>query len=314
MCALFILRIWLLRVEQKATISPELLAWLKDMTESSRRVDEKLTQNMDMFHKRLDHAADALNKVSHSIGEFTAIGRSMQELQEFLQSPKLRGNLGEQVLQELLRQTLPPDMFTLQYSFSSGSRVDAIVKTTQGMVPIDSKFPMSSFDLMYATVDEKERITHRKSFIQDVKKHIQAIAGKYIRPSEGTLDYALMYIPSESVYYEIIREPSLFDEGTRQRVIPVSPMSFYAYVKVILVSHEGARIQSQAKEILSGLREIQQMFSQTESAMTTLHKHLGNAYHQSSQASHALSQLGSKIATTSSLSLPEVTLPSEKAP
>lgn len=302
---LVILRVWLSRFEEKTKISEELTQWLKDMGESNRQVDRKLTQNMDMFNKRLDKAAEVISGVQKSIGEFSEIGRSMQQLQEFLQSPKLRGNIGEQVLKELLAQYLPEGIYELQFSFRNGDRVDAIIKTTQGIIAIDSKFPLSSFKQMMESNADDLKEKYKRDFVRDVKKHIISISQKYIVASEGTLDYALMYIPSESVYYEIINNSELYDFASEMRIVPVSPMSFYAYLKVILISHEGARIQKQAKEILATLQSMRQDYSKTQDAFSILNKHIGNAYNQSSNLAQNLNILGQKIESSASLSLPE---------
>ena len=195
---LVILRFWLNKLEAKTKLSDELIEWLKS---STSQIDSKLNENMKMFNTRLDNAARVIGNVQRSIGEFSEIGRSMQELQEFLSSPKLRGNIGEQVLKELLSQYFPKGTFQLQYTFQNGEKVDAVIKTSQGMIPIDSKFPMENFRRLLKETDKQTKEKIKKEFISDVKKHIQTIAKKYIVVTEGTLDYALMYIPSESVYY-----------------------------------------------------------------------------------------------------------------
>lgn len=302
---LVVVRMWFNRIEEKTKVSDELTQWLKQMSESNRQVDQKLTHNMDMFNSRLDKAAQAMMGVQKSIGEFSEIGRSMQQLQQFLQSPKLRGNIGEQVLKELLSQSLPSDSYALQYGFKNGERVDAVIKTTQGLIAIDSKFPLSTFKKMMEENNEAQKELLQKEFIRDVKKHINAISKKYILVGEGTLDYALMYIPSESVYYEIINNGDLYDYSSEMRIVPVSPMSFYAYLKVILISHEGARIQKQAKEILSTLQSMKKDYEKTEEAVSVLSRHISNAYNQSSNVVQNLSKLGQKIESTSALTTGE---------
>lgn len=299
------MRMWLKSLEEKSKVSDELVAWLKDLgsrvDKQTEQMDRKMEHNMDMFNKRLDNAAKVIGDVQKSIGEFSEIGRSMQQLQEFLQSPKLRGNIGEQVLKELLAQSLPPDTFILQYGFANGQKVDAIIKTSQGLIPIDSKFPISSFKKMINidNAEEKERI--KKEFEKEVKVHIKSISQKYILTGEGTIDYALMYIPSESVYYELINSGDLYDYAAEMRVVPVSPMSFYAYLKVILISFEGQRIEKQAKDILSVLQSMKKDYEKADEAMSVLQKHIANAYNQSSAVSKNLMVLGQKIESTGSL-------------
>src|SRR5581483_4681099 len=192
-------------------------------------------------------------QVSKNIGEMSEIGRGMQDLQEFLRSPKLRGNIGEHILKELLGQMLPKQSFHLQYGFKNGTIVDAAIKTEAGLIPIDSKFPMENFRKMNAAKTDAEKNVAEKDFASDVKKHIDAISKKYILTDEGTIDYALMYVPSEAVYYEIVNTATLFDYASNHRVLPVSPMTFYAYLRAILAGFEGQRISQKAQEILSSI-------------------------------------------------------------
>jgi len=287
-----------MKLEEKTKLSEELVSWLKDLGESNRQVDSKLTHNMDMFNQRLDKAAQSMQGVQKSIGEFSEIGRSMKQLQEFLQSPKLRGNIGEQVLKELLAQSLPSETYSLQYEFKNGQRADAIVKTSQGLIAIDSKFPLTGFKKMAEVNDQKEKEILKREFVRDIKRHIASISSKYIQAAEGTLDYALMYVPSESVYYEMLNLEELYDYAASMRVVPVSPLSFYAFLRVILISHEGARIQSKTKEILNVLQSIRKDFERTDESLSVLNKHISNAYNQSSNLTQNFSRLGQKIDST----------------
>ena len=268
---------------------------------SQRSADENYKRNMEFFNQRLDKAAETMMHVQKAIGEFSEIGRSMKNLNEFLQSPKLRGNIGEQVLRELLSQSLPHEAFVLQYQFLSGERVDAVVKTTQGLIAIDSKFPISAFRLMSDAENEALKDMKRRDFVRDVKKHIASISKKYILPTEGTMDYALMYIPAESIYYEIINNAELYDFATESRIIPVSPMSFYAYLKVILVSLEGQRIHTEVRSIMQSLQGMRNDFSKVDNAMSLLHKHINHAYVQSGNVVEEVARLGRKIDSTAQL-------------
>jgi DNA recombination protein RmuC len=299
--SLIIIRTWILDLKRNSSVSDEVVSWLKETNLTQRHTDEKIRQNMDMFNQRLDKASVAMMGVQKALGEFSEIGRSMQSLQEFLQSPKLRGNIGEQVLKELLAQSLPPDAYIFQYQFLSGERVDAVIKTSQGMISIDSKFPMATFKTLSDSVSQDEKNTLKKDFIRDVKKHINSISKKYILPSEGTMDYALMYIPAESVYYEIINTQELYDFASQLRVIPVSPMSFYAYLKVILVSLEGQRIHKEVNTIMRSLQSMRNDFSKVDEAILLLHKHVNHAHAQSSNVIDAVNSLGKKIDATCSL-------------
>src|SRR3989344_2062293 len=176
-----------------------LIEWLKTMQTSfdqnAKTMNFTLLSNSKQLNDRLDNAARVIAQVSKNIGEMSEIGRSMKELQEFLRSPKLRGNIGEQVLKELLSQLLPKQSFNLQYAFKNGAIVDAAIKTEAGIIPIDSKFPMENFRKMHSENSESDKKAVEREFVSDVKKHIDDIAKKYILPAEGTIDYALMYVP-----------------------------------------------------------------------------------------------------------------------
>ena len=296
---LFIIRLWLNQIEEKSKVSSELVEWLKSSTTS---VDQKLSRQMEMFNTRLDKAAYVIAQVQKNIGEFSEIGRSMKELQEFLSSPKIRGNIGEQILKDLLKQYFPKDSYKLQYGFKNGEKVDAVIVTSQGLIPIDSKFPLENFKKFTKSEEAKERQEFKKLFISDVKKHISDIAKKYILPDEKTVDYALMYIPSENVYYEIINDDELFDFSGSKMVLPVSPMSFYAYIKAILLSFEGQKIEEKAKQVITLLNAIKKDYQRTEENLLVLNKHIVNAYNQSSQVTKNFQSLGQKLTSTNLLS------------
>lgn len=303
---LLIIRLWLNKIEEKTQGFDGLIELFKDLSRrvdsSTIQIDQKLSKNIEMFNSRLDKAAYVIGEVQKSIGEFSEIGRSMNELQEFLQSPKLRGNIGEQVLKELLAQYFPKHSYALQHTFKNNEKVDAVIKTSQGMIPIDSKFPMENFRKMMKEVNQEAKKKLTKDFTADVKKHIIDISRKYILVEEGTSDYALMYIPSESVYYEIINNTELFDFSGQKRVLPVSPMSFYAYMKAILMSYEGQRIQSQAKEILEILKAIKKDYEKSEESLSTLGKHITNSYNQMAAVTKNFLSLGQKLSSTQLLS------------
>ncbi|MEK7495632.1 MAG: DNA recombination protein RmuC [Patescibacteria group bacterium] len=286
---LFIIRQWLNQLEEKTTLSSDIVEWLKT---SNLSVDQKLSKNLEIFAS-----------VQKSIGEFSEIGRSMKELQEYLTSPKLRGNIGEHVLKELLAQNFPKSSYKLQYHFKTGSIVDAVLITSQGLIPIDSKFPIDTFKKIARATNKDEIASIKKDFERDVKKHVDDIARKYILAEEKTVDYAIMYVPSESVYYELINNESVFDYAGQNRVLPVSPMSFYAYIKAILISFEGEKIETKAKEILKILQAIKKDYQKTDEAFSVLNKHVTNAYNQSSQVAKTFSSLGQKLESTNLMTI-----------
>lgn len=267
---------------------------------------ETLQRHTKDLNERLDKAAEVIARVQRNIGEISEIGRGIKELQEFLRSPKLRGNIGEQVLREILQQMLPKQSFHLQYTFQSGVTVDAAIKTTSGIIPIDSKFPLANFRKMITAEKEEERQKWRQEFVRDVRKHIRDIASKYILTDEGTIDYALMYLPSESVYYEVVNNPELFDYAGEHRVLPVSPMTFYAYLKAILMSFEGQKIEARARQILQAIQAVQQDYNKVAEGLSLLGRHLQNAYNQMQNVFSRFTLLGQKLSSTQSLGEGEV--------
>lgn len=301
----FLFKKWLSEISEKNKPSEELLEWLKStnqrMDDQNRTILRSLQSNTNSLNERLDNAARVIAGVQRNIGEMSEIGRGMKDLQEFLRSPKLRGNIGEQVLKELLTQILPKQSFNLQHTFKSGVVVDAAIKTANGIIPVDSKFPLENFRAMNSAKSEAEKDSAKKEFVRDVKKHVDDISKKYILTEEGTIDYALMYITSESVYYEIVNNSSLFDYCGAKRVLPVSPTTFYAYLRAILMSFEGQKIEKRAKQILAAIRAIQKDYLKVQDNLSTLGKHVNNTYNMMNQTVTSFTHLGQKISSTGSL-------------
>ena len=242
-----------------------------------------------------------LEDLNQKIGEISEVGRGIKSLQEFLQSPKLRGNIGEQVLRDMIGQTFPKNSFHLQYQFRSGVKVDAALKTDAGLLCIDSKFPMENFTLMHKGETEAMRAAAKKDFIADVKRHVSDISRKYILPEEGTLDFALMYIPSESVYYEIANMNDLMEFARRSRVYPVSPNTLYAHLQVLLLSFQGKELEQKSREVFRLLRAIQKDYEKVGDNLNVLGKHVGNAYNTMSTVSGSFSLLGQKLSRTQAI-------------
>ena len=280
----------------------------KNVEEGNRRQDDlyktfitTLQKNSSDLNERLDKAAYVIQGVQKEIGTMSEIGRSMKDLQEYLASPKLRGNLGEQVLSQALQQLLPKDLYELQHTFKSGEKVDAIVRLNDYIIPIDSKFPVENYRAMNKAEKETDKEEFKKLFVKDVKKHIDDIARKYILTDEKTVDYAIMYVPSEGIYYEMITNQKLFDYSNQQRVLLVSPTSFYAYLKAILMSFQGQTIQQKAREIINILTATRKDYEKVEEALAVLEKHLTNAYNQLQNVGKFFMRLGQKLEGTKML-------------
>lgn len=273
----------------------------KTLQQSDKNLTDTLLKTSSSLNKRLDKAAEVIGSLQKEAGQFSAISESMRDLQAFLKSPKLRGNIGEQVLTDLISQIFPKKSFYLQYSFKSGHKVDAAIKTDAGILPIDSKFPMENFQKIVGGKTKEERDIARKEFQKDVKKHIEDISKKYILPEEGTMDFALMYVPSEPVYYEIANNTHLSDYARLKRVYPVSPTTLYAHLQMILLSFEGKKIEKRSQEIFRLLRAIQKDYGKVENHLTTLGGHINNAYNKFSEVTGVFTHLGQKLSSTDRL-------------
>jgi DNA recombination protein RmuC len=272
------------------------------LTEQLRVINEQVNQQLQLVNQqlqnssgqigqRLDSAAKVIGEVRENIGKLSKaseqiyeVGKNIATLQEILRPPKLRGGLGEQFLGELLSQILPPQFFTLQFQFSSGERVDAVVKLGEKLVPIDSKFPLDNFRKMIECKTDDERKVSLRVFYRDVRKHIDEIATKYIVPKEGTYDFALLYIPAENVYYETITKDESFGEekgvlnyALNKKVIPVSPNSFYAYLQVIILGLKGLKIEEHAREIQTLLAGLGKDLKDFQEDFRLVGKHITDA-------------------------------------
>jgi len=278
-----------------------LLEWLKTMQKSvdanSSHMVRTLQENSRQLNERLDKAAMAMRDVGKEVGEMSEIGRSMRELQDFLKSPKLRGNIGEHVLKDLISQTFPKNSFNLQYQFKSGEKVDAAIKTDGGILPIDSKFPMENFQKMTKSKSEEEVNLYKKEFTKDIKKHIDTISKKYILPDEGTMDFALMYVPSETVFYEVVNSDDLMEYARKARIYIVSPSTLYAHLQTILLSFEGKKIEQESREVFRILRALQIDYEKVNDSIDVLGKHIGNASNQFSNVQKGVHMLGNKLSS-----------------
>ena len=278
------------------------LQLLRESMDSTRdSVNTSLSTNTSDIQARLTHATSVIGELKREAGAFSEVSRSMQELHQFLRSPKLRGNIGEMVLKDLISQMFPNSSFTLQHAFKSGDKVDLIIRTDAGLLPIDSKFPMENF-LKMSSAGKNEHQAYKRAFIRDIKTHVRAISRKYILPAEDTLDFALMYIPSESVFYELVSEDELMSYAREKRVYPVSPNTLYAALQTILLSFEGRKIEKKAKEVFRLLRALGKDYELAETSMNTLGSHLHNASGKFTELEKNMTKISRKLDTTNSLS------------
>ena len=244
--------------------------------------------------------AQKLGSLENAALQMQEIGREVTSLKSILHAPKLRGNFGEYLLYNLLKDTLPPKNFATQFAFSDGATVDAIIRLGKHIIPVDSKFPLESFERYLAAKDSESKKKAKSEFSRSVKSRIDEISKKYIRPEEGTFDFALMYIPSEGVYYEILTNDTskgweIFDYAMKGRVIPVSPNTFYAYLMSVVYGLKGLKIEEQASSIIKKISGIQKIFADFNEELFTLGKHLTNASAKFGEVSDKAKKIGNQI-------------------
>jgi len=272
--------------EQVSALTQQLNERMKETATTLQNTQSSVGQRLDNATQVVGELQRKLGNLEESSKKIYELGQGLSELKDILKNPKLRGNMGEFFLEDLLRQILPPDHYKIQHSFRSGETVDAVINLGNSLVSIDSKFPLETFvRLVQIGDDEPDRKKkEKKAFVSAIKKHAEAISKKYILPNEGTFDFALMYIPAENIYYEtIIRDDLIDDEGSLyahllgKKVIPVSPNSLYAYLQVIVLGLRGLKIQESAKQILNDLARLSGDLGKFRDDYSILGKHLKNA-------------------------------------
>ncbi len=277
------------------------------------KVFGQLSQRLDIMSQSLQNANSAINSslgnatnifgdVQKSLGQLTAsnqqimeISKDISSLQELLRAPKFRGQFGEIFLENLLAQVLPKEYFAIQYRFRSGEAVDAVIKLGERLVPVDAKFSLENFQKIGDTSDENAKNVAKKKFVQDIKNRIDEIASKYILPEENTYDFALMYIPAENVYYEVIIKEELFPYCAAKKVIPVSPNTFYAYLQVICLGLKGLKIEENAKHILKNLSMLSNEINKFRDDFELLGKHVTNAHSKFEDSQKRLDRFSDKL-------------------
>ena len=271
------------RLDALAAAQLELPRALAEGRAAQTHADGEQLRTLADLRERLAQLGEATRRVE-------AVGATVAEVQQLLKVPKLRGTLGETWLEELLREVLPAPLFTMQYAFRSGERVDAVLRLGGRLVPVDAKFPLEACQRMLQAEGDAA-IRERREFRRSLRARVDEIATKYIRPDEGTYEFALMYVPAENVYYEaVVRGEDLADDGSvvgyalGRKVIPVSPNTFYAYLSAILHGLRGLEVEERAREILAALGALALDFGRFQRAYELVGTHLGNAQRQHEEA------------------------------
>ena len=205
------------------------------------------------------------------------IGGSIEQLDKILRAPKGRGNMGEESLAEMLQQVFPPHMIRLQHRIDASKVVDAAVKTTAGILPIDAKYPLPAYESIMNAETDEQRVTAQKQFYSDVKKRVDEVH-KYIDPSAGTTRFAVLYLPNEGMYYEaMIRGVVVPEHAKKKQVLVVSPGTLYYVLQIIMYAQQSQEYAKHAEKALRELDAVTGYAVKLESELGVLGKHIGNA-------------------------------------
>jgi DNA recombination protein RmuC len=252
-----------------SAVSKESRETLENVTRESREILAKVT---DQFNEMSKHSQESTKQVVHKLTQLdetnkqvVGFSEQLKSLQDILKNPKQRGVLGEYYLEETLKNVLPPNSYQMQYGFKNGEIVDAVVFVDKKVIPIDSKFSLENYERLLNCNDPEERVKIAKSFKEDLKKRIDETA-KYVRPDEGTVDFAFMFIPSESIYYDLlvnkvgattVSSRDLIEYAFKDKhVVIVSPTSFLAYLQTVLQGLRALEINENAKKIQKNVEKL----------------------------------------------------------
>lgn len=280
------------------------------LSETHKATQEQIKNTMQTVHgitgqsaKQIADVVAGLTKLEETNKQVVNFSAQLQNLQDILKNPKQRGVLGEYFLEETLKNVLPPNSYQMQYKFKNGEIVDAVVFVKNKIIPVDSKFSLENYEKILNTSDNEARERYIKQFKNDLKFRIDETA-KYVRPEESTMDFAFMFIPSESIYYDLlsgsvgmVSSRDLIDYAFKDKhVIIVSPTSFLAYLQTVLQGLRALQIEESAKEIRNNVEKLGKHMNAYEDYFKRLGGHLGTVVNTYDHASKEFKKIDKDIA------------------
>jgi DNA recombination protein RmuC len=259
-------------------------------------LDGRLLSTQTSAGETAAQIADKLARVEKSSESMLERANDLKRLEQALRPPKARGGFGELLLANLLADILPSSAYALQHGFASGERVDAVVRVEK-LLPVDAKFPLDNVHRVIDAEGDEQRVLAQRALARDVKLHVDAIATKYIKPAEGTYDFAFMYLPAETVYYEIAcgGTGELQRYALERRVFPVSPATFHAYLTMIVMGLRGLQIERHAQEVMAYCGQLAKDFSRFKGDFDVVGKHIGNAQGKYSESQRWLERFEARL-------------------
>ncbi|MBI5306137.1 DNA recombination protein RmuC [Candidatus Wolfebacteria bacterium] len=299
------------RLAGSKTDNQSLLMLQEQLKEIRGTLDVKIGESTKAIREQYGESARIIRDVTERLVKLDETNKQvinfadqLQNLQDILKNPKQRGVLGEYYLKTVLENVLPPEIFQMQYEFQDGSIVDAIVRVKDKIIPIDSKFSLENYNRLLETKNENEREQLEAAFRQDLKNRIDETA-KYIKPEEGTLEFAFMFIPAEAVYYDLlVNKIGAVKSSTRdliqyaageKKVMIVSPTTFLAYLQTVLQGLKALKIEESAKEIKKRVEELGRHLSNYENYMKKLGGHLGTTVNMYNSAYKELGKIDKDV-------------------
>ena len=272
-----------------------------DLSRALGATEHQLTSQAGTTQRTLSDLSRQLGALSEQSQRIGELAKDIGSLQDLLRAPKARGGFGELLLERLLHDALPASAYEIQYTYKDGSRVDAIVRYAGRIVPIDAKFPNETWTALANAAAETERRAKKRLFLQQVRRHVDAV-GRYVSPADGTIDFAVMYIPSESVYYDLVLreeegEPDLRAYCAERKVIPASPNTLLAYLQVIALGVRGLAMQERTRELQQGVSAVRREFERFVELHDQLGRHLENATKKFDETDRALARASGAIET-----------------
>jgi len=277
------------REEIASILNEKFIGFSRDVRESMDNARREVAGSREAISENAQRTLEHINNVNQTVRNLVQqqekaekLGQSLEYL---LQAPKLRGNYGETILEEILDRVLPSKgMWERQYSIDGGEKVDAVVKYRDVVIPIDSKFPRDDYQKYVANADPAVKKIHWANYEKALKVQINSISEKYVKPEKGTSEFALLFIPSEAIYYETIAERNYLNESCQiyeyardRKVIPVSPNTFYAFLQVIIMGVRNIEIAREAKKLQESLVKIEKDFEFFYKKFEIIGKALENA-------------------------------------
>jgi DNA recombination protein RmuC len=292
-----------------------LLLIQNQLNELTRTLDAKLGDSNKVLREQFNESAKITKEITQDLGrvqkELALVGESnkqvmnitdqLKSLQDILKNPKQRGVLGEYYLETVLKNVFAPTEYQMQYPFNDGSIVDAVLKTRDGIIPIDSKFSLENYNRFIEASDSAERKRFERAFGGDIKMRIDETS-KYVKPQEHTLEFAFMFIPSEAIYYDILTnrvgsetDISLIEYAWKKKVIIVSPTTFLAYLQTVMQGFKALKIEDAAKKIVANVHNLDKHLANYQSYFEKIGAHLGTTVNVYNKAGHELKQIDKDV-------------------